>query len=59
MTSSMLITDTHWNVPYLFKGASIVQDAQSWIGGERLVELFDEKLLAFRLGRRQKSLFGS
>ena len=59
MTSSMLIADTHWNVPYLFKGASIVRDTQSWTSGERLAELFDQKLLSFRLGQRQKSLFGS
>ncbi len=55
----MMITEAHWNVPYLFKGATIIRDTSSWIGGERLAELFNGKLLSFRLGKRQKSLFGS
>jgi hypothetical protein len=58
MTSSMMIADTHWNVPYLFKGATIVHDSHSWIGGERLKDLLGQQLLSFRLGKRQKSLFG-
>jgi hypothetical protein len=59
MTSSMMIAETHWNVPYLFKGATIIHDTYSWIGGQRLVDLFNQKLLSFRLGKRQNSLFGS
>lgn len=58
MTSFMLVTDTRWNVPHVFKGARILQDVQSWTNGERLAELFKQKLLSFRVGQRQKSLFG-
>ncbi|CAF3252291.1 unnamed protein product [Rotaria sp. Silwood2] len=59
MTSSMMISATHWNVPYLFKGATIIDDSHSWIGGQRLADLLKQKLLSFRVGKRQKSLFGS
>ncbi len=59
MTSSMMIPETHWNVPYLFKDAMIIHDTHSWTGGQRLADLFNEKLLSFRLGKRQNSLFGS
>ncbi len=59
MTSSIMIPETQWNVPYLFKGATIIHDTQSWIGGQRLGDLFKEKLLSFRIGKRQNSLFGS
>ncbi len=56
----MMIVDTKWNVPYLFKGATIIHDSHSWNnGGERLANLLNEKLLSFRIGKRQKSLFGS
>ncbi len=55
----MMLADTRWNVPYIFKGVTIIHDNHSWIGGERLADLLNEKLLSFRLGKRQKSLFGS
>ena len=55
----MFVADTRWNVPYVFKSARILHDSQSWIDGERLAELFDQKFMSFRLGRREKSLFGS
>ncbi|CAF4191489.1 unnamed protein product [Rotaria sp. Silwood2] len=58
MTLSMMISATHWNVPYLFKGATIIDDSHSWIGGQRLADLLKQKLLSFRVGKRQKSLFG-
>ena len=56
-----MIVDKNWNVPYLFKGATIVHDSHSWNNneGERLAHLLNEKLLSFRIGKRQKSLFGS
>ncbi|UJR21788.1 hypothetical protein I4U23_024863 [Adineta vaga] len=59
MTSSslILIADTHWNVPYVFKGARIVRDTYSWSDGQRLADLFQGKLLSFRIGKRQKSFF--
>jgi hypothetical protein len=50
---------TQWDVPYLFNGATIIHDTSSWTGGERLAELLHHKLLSFRLGKRQNSLFGS
>ena len=59
MTSSMITAAIHWNVPYIFKGATIIHDNYSWIGGQRLAELFNEQLLSFRLGKRQTSLFGT
>lgn len=55
----MMIAATHWNVPYVFKGAMIINDTHSWIGGQRLADIFNEKLLTFRVGKQQKSLFGS
>jgi hypothetical protein len=54
MTSS-----TDWGVPYVFKGARIIHDNHPWTDGQRLVELFNQKLLSFRLGKRQNILFGS
>lgn len=60
MASSAMIAATHWNVPYLFKGARIIDDSNhSWIGGQRLADLLNQKLLSFRIGKRQKALFGS
>lgn len=59
MTSSLMITDSRWNAPYLFKDAKILQDTYSWNEGQRLADLLDKKILSFRLGKRQDSLFGS
>lgn len=59
MTSSVMIADIHWNVPYVFKGAKILHDTHSWNDGERLKDLFKNKLLSFRIGKRQDSLFSS
>ncbi|CAF5102414.1 unnamed protein product, partial [Rotaria magnacalcarata] len=56
---SMMTAAPEWNVPYVFKGATIIDDTHSWTGGRRLADLFNEKLLSFRLGKRQKSFFGS
>ncbi|CAF3715620.1 unnamed protein product [Rotaria sp. Silwood1] len=58
MTSSIMIAATDWNVPYIFKGATIIDDSYSWIGGQRLADLLKQKLLSFRIGKQQKSLFG-
>ena len=58
MISSVMTASTNWNVPYVFKGAKIVDDIYSWTGGQRLSDLFNDKLLSFRLGKRQTSLFG-
>ncbi|CAF3339253.1 unnamed protein product [Rotaria socialis] len=55
---SMMTAAPEWNVPYVFKGATIIDDTHSWTGGRRLANLFNEKLLSFRLGKRQKSFFG-
>ncbi|CAF3734011.1 unnamed protein product [Rotaria sordida] len=54
----MMIAPPHWNVPYIFKGATIINDSHSWTEGQRLADLFKQKLLSFRVGKRQKSLFG-
>ena len=61
MTSSTsdLVVDTRWNVPYVFKGARILRDTYSWTDGQRLAALFDGKSLSFRIGKRHKSFFGS
>jgi len=59
MASLTMTTETYWDVPYIFKGATIIHDTYSWADGQRLAELFNEKLLSFRLGKRQSSLFGS
>lgn len=54
-----MIANKHWNVPYVFKGARIVRDEQSWIDGKRLADLFKDKTLSFRIGKKQKTAFGS
>lgn len=54
-----MIANKQWNVPYVFKGARIVHDDQSWIDGKRLANLFKTKRLSFRIGKKQKTLFGS
>ncbi|CAF0719944.1 unnamed protein product [Adineta ricciae] len=61
MTSSTsdLVADTRWNVPYVFKGARILRDTCSWTDGQRLADLFDGKPLSFRIGKRHKSFFGN
>ncbi len=54
-----MISSTHWNVPYIFKDATILHDNSSWTNGQRLEDLFKEKFLSFRIGKRQNMLFGS
>ena len=56
--SFMLTVTPQWNVPYLFKGAKIIQDRCPWTDAERLTDLLKDKLLSFRIGKQQQSLFG-
>ncbi|CAF4207556.1 unnamed protein product [Adineta steineri] len=53
-----MIAETHWNVPFIFKGATIIRDRNSWTDGKYLADIFNQKLLSFRIGKRQKSFFG-
>ena len=51
--SSMLTVTPRWDVPYRFKGAQIIRDPCPW------TDLLKDKLLTFRIGKQQQSLFGS